>query len=77
MGDPVEVSPEQRQATRTLAAAVATLPEYEWPDEVIATSEDNAAEIIKRLCLEIVALTDEKQAFCRAFQVVEVTEGKK
>lgn len=63
MVNPATPSPEDRAKTRELAAAVASSPEYEWPDAAIPTNEDAAADLIKRLSIEITLLTKERADF--------------
>jgi hypothetical protein len=86
MGDPVELSDAERSRIRKLARSIVQsvvdddLMPHELEIESIGKRRmfdaDDVESLVTQLCQEICKLVDEKQAFCRAFQVVDVTTAK-
>lgn len=86
MGEPVEMSDAERQRIRELAAAIvqSVIDDAKMPHGLEDCHDrprplyhhDDVESLVTQLCQEIVALTAEKQAFCRAFQVVDVPTAK-
>jgi len=84
MGEPAQPTEEDRSATRKLACAIvdSVRNDERMPlpfDDDCGTGRhrmffaDDVESLVMQLAQEITLLVNEKQAFCRAFQVVEVT----